>query len=254
MAPGGDPPNKRKVLGSAPRAEPRAGDDAPSSGPAQPRSTLTGAAATGAQSLVDDLVRSFREQVRRALHVELDSSPTSLAFIDHYIRLAQSEDREAIVTLVAAGAGAYYGELVRQIIGGAWIGDGEDPRRLRLLVAPAFVYFSPIDQALQAIVAGSGEEDDMQVSAIDDAFHVAAGGVRDDGTAPESVESDATWLEARMSELPPVPEDEFYTLTCRFETLQVMLELLAAKHAGEGRAPREYGIRDYLEVLGNGSR
>jgi hypothetical protein len=254
MAPGRDPPNKRKVLGSAPRAEPRASDDSPSSGPAQPRAPLTAAAATGAQSLVDDLVRSFREQVRRALQVELDFSPTSLAFIDHYIRLAQSEDREAIVTLIAAGAGAYYGELVRTVIGGAWIGDGEDPRRLRLLVAPAFVYFSPIDQALQAIVAGSGLDDDMQVSAIDDAFHVAAGGVRDDGTAPESMQSDASWLEARMSELSPVPEDEFYTLTCRFETLQVMLELLAAKHAGEGRAPREYGIPDYLEVLGNGSR
>jgi hypothetical protein len=206
---------------------------------------LSDSASCRAQQLVDDLVRSFREQVRRAVGVELDDSTTSLAFVDHYLRLAQSETRESIAMLVGAGAGAYYGELIRREIGATWIGDGEDPRRLRLLVAPQFLYFSPVDQALQAIVASAEEPELRESFAIDDAFHVPENAAtRDDGGEP-----DGPWLEARLSERPPVPEDEFYTLTCRFETLQLMLELLATKHAAEGRTPREYGIGDYLDVI-----
>jgi hypothetical protein len=251
MADGHDRPSRRKVLGRAPRARAKSPDThtAPSK-PVPPEPDRPG----DAQQLVDDLVRSFREQVRRALQVELDMSATSLAFVDHYLRLAQADDRDAITTLIAAGAGAYYGELVRQDIGGTWIGDGDDPRRLRLLVSAQFIYFAPVDQALQAIVASAGEDAIARVSPIDDAFHLRPGGEADDTDTPEGAsESDASWLEARLAELAPVPEREFYTLTCRFETLQLMLELLAAKHAADGRVPREYGVADYLDVLRDAS-
>jgi hypothetical protein len=53
----------------------------------------------------------------------------------------------------------------------------------------------------------------------------------------------------RLGGLAPLPEDEFHSLTCRFETLKLMLELLAARHNGEGRSPREYGLEDYLHAL-----
>lgn len=264
MSQGHDDAGRRKPLGSAPRAKARITDDSkgatgPAAVPEQRREPAE--APADAQQLVDDLVRSFREQVRRALQVELDMTPTSLAFVDHYLRLAQSEDREAITTLVAAGAGAYYGELVREIIGGTWIGDGKDPRRLRLLVTPQFLFFAPVDQAFEAIFASMLEDDDARLPAgppIDGAFHLRPGPASDEAdatpteVAPPAIESDAAWLEARLSELSPVAENDFYTLTCRFETLQLMLELLAAKHAGEGRAPREYGVRDYLDVLAGG--
>jgi hypothetical protein len=48
-----------------------------------------------------------------------------------------------------------------------------------------------------------------------------------------------------------VPEDQFHSLTCRFETLQLMLELLAAKHVAEGQPPRRLGLSDYVDALAN---
>ena len=244
MAQGQDPSSKRKTLGSAPRAKSPIPVEAAASSehvvPEQPASSA------GAQRLVDELVRSFREQIRRSLQVELDMTPTSLAFVDHYLSLARDEERPAIMTLVAAGAGAYYGELVRDQIGATWIGVEDDPRRLRLLVTPQFVYFSPVDQAWQAIVSGDEARSPVG-SPIDDAFHMYP--IRNGDTGSGGLASDAAWLEARLAELSPVPEDQFYSLTCRFETLQLMLELLAAKHADEGRAPQEYGLGEYLEVL-----
>lgn len=213
------------------------------------------AGSAAAEALVQSLVRTFREQLERALSVELDGSTETLAFVDHYLRLAESEDREPILTLLAAGAGAYFGEMVRAQMGGTWVGDGRDPRRLRLLVEPQFVYFSPIDQAYEAITGSAIDPADPRVPGdppFDPAFHLrpAANGDEEQPGARSPQDDDAEWLDARLSEMPPVPEDEFHSLTCRFETLQLMLELLAAKHAAEGRSPRQWGVSDYLAALG----
>lgn len=215
------------------------------------RATAEGAMAQAqhrALALVETLADRFRDQVERALKVRLDGSITSLAFVDHYLALARDEDREPIVSLIAAGAGAYFGELVRRELGATWVGDGQDPRRLRLLVEPQFVYFSPVDQAYEAIAGRGLELDDPRLPpgpSFDSAFGLEPPPADDDALGG----GDAQWLAERLAELPPVPEDEFHSLTCRFETLQLMLQLLAAKHADEGLLPRRLGVPDYVAVL-----
>ncbi len=206
---------------------------------------MTGAASSAAcatRELVGSLDRSFREQVRRALKLELDGSVASLAVVDHYLPMGRKEDRAPILELLAAGAGAYFGELVRREMGGRWIGDGKDPRRLRLLLEPQFVYFAPVDLALEAITQGSMGSDDPRHPGGDDVdaiFHLRAD--------PDQDES--AWIQARLEEVPPVPKDQYHSLTCRFETLQFILELLATKQAAEGGSPKTLGLADYLTVL-----
>ncbi len=222
-------------LGSAPRAT-----------TPPPRVPDGSAVQQRALGLVEALVRSFSEQVRRALDVTLDGSITSLAFVDHYLSLARDEEREPIVSLLAAGAGAYFGELIRREMGGTWVGDGEEPRRLRLLLEPQFVHFSPVDQAYEAIAGTGVESEDPRLApgpAFDSAF-----GLRP-ASPDDPTEDEAEWLSARLAELSPVPEDQFHSLTCRFETLQLMLEMLAARQVSEGRPPRHLSVTDYVEVL-----
>ncbi len=206
-----------------------------------------------AQDLVDELVIIYKDQVRRALDVELDDSATSLAFVDHHLRSAQGEDRSAILLLLASSAGAYYGELIRRRIGGSWIGDGSDPRRLRLLMKHQFIYFSPVDQALEAIAGKSLELDDPRLlgyERFDPAFRLQPlDDDTDDDPSALDEDHDAVWLSARLSEVSQVPEDQYVSLTCRFETLELMHELLATKHVADGRSPRELGLEDYLEAL-----
>jgi hypothetical protein len=217
----------------------------------------------GSQGLVDQLVAAFREQIRRSLHVELDDSETSLAFVDHYLRMVTDDQdsrssgadwRVPIVALVAAGAGAYFGEVVRKQIGAMWIGDGRDPRRLRLLLTHQFLYLSPIDQAIEAIAGHSLGEDDPRIpegAPFDPSFTLAPPRLHDDDDDDivREHDEDAAWLQERLSELAPVPEDEFVSLTCRFETLKLMLELLAAKQVTEGKLPRQYTVDDYLAAM-----
>jgi hypothetical protein len=223
-------------------------DDAPASAS---RAAPSGQA--GAQALVETLVRAYREQMRRALGSELDDSVTALAFVDHHLSTARDEDREPILSLLASAAGAYYGEIVREHIGGTWVGDDKNPRRLRLLLEPQFVFFSPIDQAYEAILGCEIAPDDPRVPAdppFDSIFHLQPSqDAEDDEDHEDDLPDDAQWLRERLAERPPLPEDQFYSLTCRFETLQLMLELLATKHASEGRPPRMLAITDYLHAL-----
>jgi hypothetical protein len=65
----------------------------------------------------------------------------------------------------------------------------------------------------------------------------------DDGT------DDAAWIGARLAELAPVSVDEFYSLTTRFETLELILQLLATRRAHAGYDPYTYTVQDYLHAF-----
>lgn len=203
------------------------------------------------QALVDQLVAGFREQLRRALEVDLrdDFGTAALAYVDHYLTLLREEQREPIISLVAAGAGAWFGELVRREIGGQWIGDGTQPRRLRLLLEPQFVHFSPIDIAYEAIFAGSPDPGDPRIpegAALDGAYHLRKRTeVGDEGEQLD----DHAWVSERLAEVPEVPEDQFHSLTGRFETLELILQLLAGRNLAAGREPTRYHLNDYVAAL-----
>lgn len=210
------------------------------------------------ERLAAELQRVFHEQVRRSLGVDLDGSVTSLAYVDHYLAQARREDREPILSLLAAGAGAYFGDLVIRTLGGSWLGDGKGPRSLRLLLAPQRIHFAPVDMALEAIVGESLEADDPRVpagAAVDGSLHFVGGGEAEARTSAsegsgEPELSDEAWIHEALANFAPVSEDHFYSLTCRYETLQMIVELLAGRQAERGCAPRTYTIDDYVAAFG----
>lgn len=205
------------------------------------------------RALVEQLTLGFVEQLARALKLPAtplaEMGPTALAYVDHYLSLSRDETREPIITLVAAGAGAWFGELVRREVGGQWIGDGSDPRRLRLLLEPQFVHFSPVDMAYEAILASEVEPGDPRIptgAELDGAFHLRKRSAPGD---PEGEPSDHEWVTERLADMAPLPEDQFYSLTVRFETLSTILELLATRELARGREPTRYHLDDYIQVL-----
>ena len=240
------------------------------------------ARAAAVQRLVSDLEQGFRDAVQRSLHFALDGSVTSLAVVDHYLEQARGEARPSILDLLAAGAGAYFGELVRRELGGVWIGDASDPRHLRLLLTAEFAYFSPVDIAFAAILGDDPGPDDPRAPQglpLDVSFHLRATTQPppnprrlDDPSDPppdpppdppepsepiaevtpppfDDGSDDATWISARLGELAPVPADQFYSLTTRYETLDLILQLLAARRAAGGYDPYTYTVEDYLHAF-----
>ncbi|MCA9713843.1 MAG: hypothetical protein KC468_04005 [Myxococcales bacterium] len=221
-----------------------------------------------AAELVAQLVASFREQVRRALAFDLDGSIASLAVVDHYLAQARGEQREPILSLLAAGAGAYVGDLVCNELGAQWIGDRDEPRRLRLLLRHHFLFLAPVDQAYEAILGETPDLGDPRLprgAVLDTSFHLqttpevydpdspSSDDARDDAQNRAHEQSDADWVHDQLAHRPPLPEHEFYSMTGRFETLQLIVELLSARRAAQGRAPRVYAIEDYLRGIAEAS-
>jgi hypothetical protein len=145
--------------------------------------------------------------VRRAMSLVLDYQSETLPLLDHYLG-GVPRDQPDTVRLVAATAGAYFGEVARRTLGGEWrIEDEHDPAAWRLELAGVTV--SPVGLAAGAILQADTDEYDgsMEVSAAD---------------RPAVEEA----LEGREA-----PEDEYYSLSGRLETLMFVADVIAARRS-----------------------
>lgn len=153
---------------------------------------------------VFELAERAVEYVRKAIGHLLDYTPETLPLLDHYLN-GIPRDREEIVALVATTAGAYFGEVVRKAIGGTWQKEGEDWR----LVLGVGITLTPSAMAAEAIALAG-------VESVDASFDVP--------DADREAVEDA--LHGRE-----VPEEEYYSLTGRLETLITVAEVVAARRA-----------------------
>src|ERR1041385_1697832 len=69
-----------------------------------------------------ELAENCRSFVFQAIGIELDYEAETLPILDEYVRRASTtvDDRPDAARLVAATAGAYYGEVVRRRLDGFW--------------------------------------------------------------------------------------------------------------------------------------
>jgi hypothetical protein len=158
-------------------------------------------------------VEAARGYVRRALKVELDLSPESLAYVDHYARTtrrANEGDRlePDVLRLAAAALGAYFGEVLLKAHGGAWViesGQDAQPERWRVELDPPSLSLHPVALAAGALAGG-------EVDGYDDRV-----------TPPLQ---DTAALAQLLEATPPIDAEMFYSLTGRYESIDKMRELL----------------------------
>ncbi len=164
---------------------------------------------------VAELARATVEYVRRAIGLELTYDSDTLPLLDHYLRSVPAE-QPATVELVATTSGAYFGEVVRRLLGGRWDTSSDDVTEWRM-VLPTGVHFSPAGFAAAAIVRADLDDLDTTID------------------APPRMRPFVEQTLARMSD---VTEDDYYSLCGRLDTLEHVHEVLvavAAKMMGKER-------------------
>jgi hypothetical protein len=147
-----------------------------------------------------ELAEKAVDFVRRAVGIALDYTPETLPVLDHYLKDVPKHQPE-LVTLCATCAGAYFGEVARRSLGGAWQHDGSSPDQRVVLTGG--VAFSPMGMAGQAVL---GAEDE----AYDGSFDVPE--------AHRAAVSDALARKADVS------EDEYFSLSGRLEALTFVVD------------------------------
>ncbi len=218
------------------------------------------------------------EYVRRALGVTLEYNSETLPVLDHYLRQvvtasasrpangrpgngksgngkpagSAAGDRPPATALVAATAGAYFGEVVRRRLGGSWHLPSADPGSWRL-VLPSGLWFWPVAMARATILGPEGdtaepardpddEDDDVEGPDLDDDTAVgsepgSAGGWDASLQAPPPLRQHVAQVLRSMAD---VSEEEYYSLCCRLDTLehvQAVLAAMASARRGGSGAP-----------------
>jgi hypothetical protein len=153
-------------------------------------------------------VREYADQavsyVRRALGIQLEYDSNTLPVLDHYLRTVP-EDQPAALQLVVATSGAYFGEVVRQRLGGRWeLADQETEWRI---VLPTGLNFSPVGFVAAAIARADLADLDSEIA------------------APPRMLPYVQRTLARMGE---VTIDDYYSLCGRLDTLEHVHEVLVA--------------------------
>ena len=163
------------------------------------------------------------EYVRRAVGVALEYDSDTLPLLDHYLR-AVPRDNAAAAHLVAAAAGAYFGEVIRRILGGSWELPSGDPGEWRM-VLPSGLWFSPAAMALAAIHAPTDADLDAAEEVTNPDVGAPVLGEWDAALhAPPGLQPVVAQILEHMAE---VSAEEFYSLCCRLDTLEHVQSVLA---------------------------
>lgn len=169
-------------------------------------------------------IREYAEQtvayVLTALGVPLEYDSNTLPLLDHYLRTVPS-DQPAMVKLVLATAGAYFGEVVRRRLGGRWDVSGEEADWR--VVLPTGLNFSPTGFVASAIAQADLEDLDSELD------------------APLRMREHVQQALSRMGE---VTVEEYYSLCGRLDTLEHIHEVLvavAAQMLGDAGDPSAEG-------------
>lgn len=185
-----------------------------------------------------DLANACRASVLATVGFELDFEPETLPVLDHYVknyeRLAASAGGasdsatkaapgQELLELLAPMCGAYYGEVLRHHFDGAlrWHAPDDERALWRLEAEPVFLFFSPVDLALEVIT----QED------------VAGGHLRVRTEDREAVRG-------ALDTFGEVRDADYYSFTVRYEVFEQVLETLG-RRARERDERRRFEAADY---------
>ncbi len=159
----------------------------------------------GCPENVLEFVRRALAAVEAAVGIGLEFDSETLPLLDHYLRELPGNKPET-AALIAAMAGAYFGETVRQCHGGSWASETEDPAQWRV-VLPGGLSFSPVRLALSAILNDESGDGNPEFR------------------APPKLMSE---LENTLERMGTVTTREYYSLSCRYDTLEHLQEVMLA--------------------------
>jgi hypothetical protein len=176
---------------------------------------------------IDELAENCRQFVNLSLGVELDYTAETLPVLDHYLEQAREDiaARPELLPLISRAAGAYFGRVFEEILGGFWIAPSQDDRGWFVCTRSCFLAINPVGVAFDALLLSSdhaGPSSRLQV-------------------APE----DRQLIVQRLEDLPEVDECDYYLLSTRLEVLELAVDTLREHMRQGGQSDVEFGAEDY---------
>lgn len=185
----------------------------------------------GVPLAVADLCQATGDFVERSVGIRPDYTPDTLSLVDHYATVARQElrRRPEVLDVTAQAIGAYFGEVVRRSLVGFWRLPSANQHDWQICGQAAFVAINPLGVGYDAVRLGTdhgGPSSQLKV-------------------APE----DRQAVEQRLATVPPVAEEDFYTLCTRHEVLEIVMEAVRSEAERRGYDEILYDEDDYAMEL-----
>lgn len=181
-------------------------------------------------AVVAELAEACVRFVRAAVGVELDVQPETLSVLDHYLAtrrdelLAARAGNPEAMGLVARAAAGYFGEVVRGHFRAFWHLPSDDPASWELRFESVYLSVNPLAIVYDAISHGD-EEGPIAYLELED--------------------EDREAVAARLSELPPATDDEFFSLATRLEVLEIVVDVIKSRMMAAGLGEVAFADDDY---------
>jgi hypothetical protein len=180
---------------------------------------------------VHELAQACVGFVQQALGLTLDYTAETLPVLDHYLR-GRMREAGAAAELVAATAGAYFGEVVRRrLLGARWYSPAGEYRSWRLEFEPFFLWFNPLGTAVEAASSEASSGWNAHFQVLDEARGE---------------------LERALASAPEISEEDYYTLSLRLEALEQIADVLGGLETKQDK-PRVFGPEVYRAAAGDDS-
>jgi hypothetical protein len=218
--------------GNEPNGHPPPAEGGRDARPAQPLDPLRAVDAEldPAPAAVTELAQACVRFVQAAVGVTLDFRPETLSVLDHYLGTrreelltARSANPEAM-GIVARAAAAYFGEVVRAQFRAFWHVPSDDPAHWELRFESVYLSVNPLAVVYDAISHGD-EEGPIAYLELED--------------------EDREAVAARLQELPPASDEEFFSLTTRLEVLEIAVDVIKARTMAAGLGEVAFSSDDY---------
>jgi hypothetical protein len=122
-------------------------------------------------------------------------------------------------------SGAYFGEVVRRHFGGFWRVPSPNVHDWQLCLRSVFLWINPVGIAYDAIYEGEEHEGPRSHLRLE----------------PEAQEL----VGARLAQLPPLDERDYYRFSTRFEAIEIAVHALRLFAEQDGSAALELSEEDY---------
>lgn len=181
----------------------------------------------GVPQPIVDLSGNLVDFVERAVGIRPDFSSETLSIVDHYARIARPEvrNRPEVLELTAQALGAYFGEVARRTLGAFWIVNGANVHDWSLCGETTYVSINPMGVGFDALMGNSDH-----------------GGP---GSHMKLAGEDRAEVVRRLENLPPVSDEEYFTLCTRLEVLEIAMECIRAQAGNRGYEDMIYSAEDY---------
>lgn len=163
----------------------------------------------------------------KATGMALDFTPDTLPILDHYLTQLRGE-KDDVRSLVAAAAGAYFGEVVRANFPCRWHAPQDDYGAWRIEFAHVFLHFNPVAFAHEAIEGSD---------------------VVEGGTGFGVLDEDLDTVRAGLEALGTISEEDYFKLSTRFEVLATVVDRLTGQVAAHGDASVRFDADTYRMTL-----